>query len=79
MTSDSIRTDCLSLQCLSNTQPLTEYFLKTRTHHRGHINRRTADTAIADSYKALIERMWAAGSICVDATPFKVMNTVIMT
>ena len=48
------------LQCLSNTQPLTEYFFDD---YQKHINRNNrplgTDGAIAEAYGALIKEMWS--------------------
>ena len=51
------------LQCLSNTQPLTEYFVGTRAAYREHINRHNSplgmDGAIAEAYGMLLGEMWS--------------------
>ena len=65
-------------QCLSNTQPLTEYFLGTTAGFKPymkHLNRSNPlgmGGIIAESYGALLEEIWSGKYSCVSPRRFKV-------
>ena len=64
--------------CLSNTQPLTEYFLGTPAGYKPymkHLNKSNPlgmGGAIAESYGALLEEMWSGKFSCIAPRHFKV-------
>ncbi len=68
----------LSNQCLSNTQPLTEYFIGIKGNekpYKKHINKDNPlgmGGAIAESYGALLEEVWSGSCSCVAPRQFKV-------
>ncbi len=65
-------------QCLSNTEPLTEYFVGIKDNekpYKKHINKMNPlgmGGAIAESYGALLEEMWSGNCSCVAPRHFKV-------
>ena len=69
-------------QCLSNTQPLTEYFLGTAAGYKPymkHMNRSNPlgmGGAIAESYGSLLEEVWSGKCSCVAPRHFKVGHCV---
>ena len=72
----SIYSTCL--QCLSNTRPLSEYFLGTPAGYKPyvkHINKANPlgmGGAIAEAYGALLEEMWSGKCSSVAPRQFKV-------
>lgn len=66
------------LQCLSNTTPLTEYFVGTQAGYKPykkHINRDNPlgmGGAIAEAYGALLDDIWSGRAGCVAPRHFKV-------
>ena len=68
----------LLFQCLSNTTPLTEYFVGTKAGYKPykkHINRDNPlgmGGAIAEAYGALLDDIWSGKASCVAPRHFKV-------
>ena len=68
----------LLFQCLSNTTPLTEYFVGTQAGYKPykkHINRDNPlgmGGAIAEAYGALLDDIWSGKASCVAPRHFKV-------
>lgn len=64
---------CVLLQCLSNTAPLTDYFLKDE--YEAEINRDNPlgmKGEIAEAYAELIKQMWSGRDAHVAPRMFKV-------
>jgi ubiquitin carboxyl-terminal hydrolase 4/11/15 len=61
-----------ALQCLTHTEPLTEYFLENR--HQDEINRTNPlgmGGKIAEAYADLVKRMWDGRAGCLSPSEFK--------
>lgn len=64
-------------QCLSNTPPLTEYFLEDR--YEAEINRENPlgmRGEIAEAYADLVKQMWLSRSSYVAPRTFKVSESL---
>ncbi len=68
------------LQCLSNTAPLTEYFLGTEAGYKPYKKHINADNplgmggAIAEAYGALLEDIWSGKCSVAAPRQFKVQK-----
>lgn len=73
------------MQCLSNTTPLTEYFIGTQAGYKPykkHINRENPlgmGGAIAEAYGALLDDIWSGKTSCVAPRHFKVTDYSLYT
>lgn len=68
-----VSSDCVLFQCLSNTAPLTDYFLKDE--YEAEINRDNPlgmKGEIAEAYAELIKQMWSGRDAHVAPRMFKV-------
>ena len=60
------------MQCLSNTAPLTEYFVKTEAGYKPYLKHINKDNplgmggAIAEAYGTLLDEIWE-GSVSITA------------
>ena len=66
-----------ALQCLSHTQPLTEYLLSG--DYKRDLNRENPlgmGGQIADAYVALIGQLWSGCHTCVAATDFRMIVSI---
>ncbi len=62
-----------TLQCLSNTQPLTEYFTGPEGTYKKRINK-GPPMGIAESYGEVLEQLWSGNNGCVAPRNLKVVG-----